>query len=60
MKCMRCGKEMDRETGGDHGFPGIMPINSGTLKGVDVTVRLEPPQNTQENIDYYNLQLGKY
>ena len=60
MKCQKCNKEMDRDIGGDLTFPGIVASVAPTLKGVEVTVRLEPPQDTQENIDYFNKQLGKY
>jgi len=31
-----------------------------TLKGGVVEVHLVEPMKTQENIDYFNLQLGKY
>jgi len=48
MQCQKCNKEMDREDG--------EPI----MKGIIVEVKIEPPQNTKENIDYNNLQLGKY
>jgi len=48
MKCWKCNKEMDREDGGS------------IMKGIIVEVKIEPPQNTKENIAYNNLQLGKY
>ena len=60
MQCWKCKKEMDREAGGNHDLPGIKPRNKMTIKGVDVTVVLSPPNNTPENIEYYNQQLGKY
>lgn len=60
MKCFKCGKEMEREDG------------NMTIKGICVDVTLQdeisPPDSlvissnlrTPENIDYNNLQLGKY
>jgi len=48
MKCWKCGKEMDRD--GDR----------LTLKGIEVRIEAEPSQNTEEDIAYKNLQLGKY
>ena len=46
MKCIKCGKEMDREDGGP------------TIKGVTVDVTME--EHSKETIDYNNIQLGKY
>ena len=48
MECQKCNKEMDRDDGG------------ATLKGIEVRVEVEPSQDTEGNIAYRNLQLGKY
>ena len=48
MECFKCGKEMDRD--GDR----------LTLKGIEIRVETEPSQNAEDDIDYKNLQLGKY
>jgi len=49
MKCIRCGKEMDRE--GD---------SETTLKGIQVDVKLDINPILPEDIAYFNKQLGKY
>ncbi len=48
MKCWKCDKEMDREDGGT------------LLKGIVVTVNVKEGARTEADIDYYNVQLGKY
>jgi len=48
MKCQKCGKEMDN------------PKGDYQLKGVEVIVSLQGMQRTKENIEYTNIQLGKY
>lgn len=48
MKCWKCGKEMDREDGG--------PV----MKGMEVNATVKISPGTQDDIAYYNLQLGKY
>lgn len=48
MKCFKCGKEMDREDGGN------------TLRGIEVDIPITPSEQTREDIDYRNAQFGKY
>lgn len=48
MKCIKCGKEMDREDGGT------------VLKGVMVEICIKEGDITPETIAYNNIQLGKY
>lgn len=48
MKCFKCQKEMDRENSG------------ATIKGILVNVTVELASVLPEDIEYYNVQLGKY
>ncbi len=48
MKCIKCGKGMDREDG------------KFTLRGLEADVTIEESSRTKETIDYNNRQLGKY
>ncbi len=48
MKCIKCGKEINREDG------------ENTITGIRVDVTIDEAQKTPENIKYYNRQLGKY
>lgn len=50
MKCLKCEKEMARPEG-DNG-----PI----IAGINVRVRIIPPETTPETIEYNNRQLGRY
>jgi len=48
MKCYKCGKEMARET------------SRAILKGIDVEVKIDLDPILPDDVEYYNLQLGKY
>lgn len=49
MFCRKCDKAMHRNDG-----------NATTIVGIKVEITLTGKDNTSENIEYNNLQLGKY
>ena len=49
MNCYKCGKEMENSNGKGYIF-----------RGIDVNVTIEDNMKTPEQIEYNNLQLGKY